>query len=60
MLPLSENEVAIPVPEAMTISEQIVGYVVVLNIGGRMAIEAESELSGLVRRRIAAGYQASC
>ena len=44
--------------ETMTIRERIVDDVVVLDIGGRMTLEAqESQLSGLVRQRVAAGYK---
>ena len=39
-----------PFSETMTIGERIVDNVVVLDIGGRMTLEAqESQLSGLVR-----------
>ena len=55
---MSENEVAKPIPATMTIRERIVDDVVVLDIGGRVTIEAqESELSGLVRRRMAGGFK---
>ena len=47
-----------PFSEVMTIGERIVDDVVVLDISGRMTLEAqESQLSGLVRRRMAAGYK---
>ena len=59
MLPSLENEVARPVPETMTMTERVLHDVVVLEINGRMTIEAQqSELSGLVKQRIAAGYHA--
>lgn len=41
----------------MKISEQIVDEVVVLEIAGRMAIENQSELTGLVTKRIATGHR---
>ena len=48
-----------PVPETMTVAECVEGDVVVLEICGRMTSESrESELSGLVRQRVAAGYRA--
>ena len=43
-----------PVPETMTVAECVEGDVVVLEICGRMTSESrESELSGLVRQRVA-------
>ena len=43
----------------MTMTERVLHDVVVLEINGRMTIEAQqSELSGLVKQRIAAGYHA--
>ena len=47
-----------PLSETIKIGERIVDDVVVLDIGGRMTLEAqESQLSGLVRQRVAAGYR---
>ena len=47
-----------PFSKTMRISERIVNDVVVLDIGGRMTLEAEgAQLSGLVRQRVAWGIR---